>query len=249
MMRITPIKTGTISCNKSIITLGRDFDQWIEIPATAWLVEISNHQILVDTGMCATEQACRYHYPGSKQKEGERIDQALAKIGFSTVVIDTVIFTHLHWDHCSNCDLFSKATFYVQKAEIDFAFNPLPPYYHSYEAEPTGLKPGYKGVPMKQIDGDLEVFPGVWILSTPGHSPGHQSVLIQGKNRKYVISGDAVMSYENLERDPSRGLEFRMIGRYMDFEKTWRSFEKIKKAADFVLPAHDFRVFDHLTYE
>lgn len=247
-MRITPIRTGTIHVNKSIITLGRDYDQWIDVPATAWLVETAGHRILVDTGMCSTEQSEKYHYPGSKQKPVERIDSALAAMRVQTDEIDTVIFTHLHWDHCSHCDLFSKAVFYVQKAEIEFALNPIPPYFHSYEAKATGLDPAYKKVSMRIIEGDCVIVPDVHVLSTPGHSPGHQSVLVRGERKKFVISGDAVMTYENLERDPSKGLEFRMIGRYMDFEKTWRSFEKIKKMADFVLPAHDFRVFDQLHY-
>ena len=81
-MRIIPIKTGTIYCNKGLTTtLGKDLDQWINIPSIAWYVEDkeNNNKILVDTGMCCTEQANRYHYSGSKQEEDEQIDRALKK--------------------------------------------------------------------------------------------------------------------------------------------------------------------------
>ncbi|MBI2067952.1 MAG: N-acyl homoserine lactonase family protein [Deltaproteobacteria bacterium] len=247
-MKIFPLKTGTIHCNKSIITLGRDFDQWIDIPSVAWLVETSNKMILVDTGMCDSARADRYHYSGSCQKENERIDRVLDQKGYSVDDIDMVIFTHLHWDHCSNCDLFRKATFYIQKREIVFARDPIPPYYHSYESAEVGLKAPFQSLKFEVIDGDCDIAPGIRILTTFGHSPGHQSVQVTTERGRYVIAGDAIMSYENLERDDKKGVAYRMIGRYMDFEKTWRSLEKITAAADFILPSHDDRVFEKSFY-
>ena len=226
--------------------MGRNFDQEIDIPATAWLVEDPGHKILVDTGMCDTERAVKYHYAGSCQKAGERIDQALEKMRIKTHEIDTVIYTHLHWDHCANCQKFPKAKHVVQKKEWEFALNPIFPYHHSYEFPKIGITADFRSIKMELLDGDAEIFPGIRVLSTPGHSPGHQSVQIVTPKGRFVIAGDAVMTYDNLEKDPKRSSPFCMIGRYMDFEKTWASFEKIVAAADYILPAHDFRVFEEL---
>jgi N-acyl homoserine lactone hydrolase len=250
-MKIIPIKTGTIYCNKGLTTtLGKGLDQWINIPSIAWYIEDkeNNNKILVDTGMCSTEHAEKHHYSGSKQEENERIDLALRKKGIHPDEINIIILTHLHWDHCQNLHLFKNAKCYIQKEEMEFAKKPLPTYYSSYEKGKLNLKPAFANIDFNLLNGDQEIVPNVEVFLTPGHSPGHQSVLVKTEKGNYVIAGDAVMCYENLEEDPIKKIPFVMIGRYMDVEKSWESFKRIKEKADFVLPGHEPRVFDYDEY-
>lgn len=247
-MKIIPLKTGTIKCNKSILTLGKDFDQNVEIPATAWYVRAGKTNLLVDTGMCDSRRANRYHYPGSSQEKNERIDRALKRAGVDPKDIDIVILTHLHWDHCANLHFFKKARFYVQKSELDFASSPIPPYYSSYESEKIGLKAGYKKIPFHLLKGDAVVLPGVRVLYTPGHSPGHQSVVVRTPKGSVVMSGDAIMCYDNLKPDKRRRVPFSMIGRYMDYISAWSSMKRIVDVADVILPSHDMRVYEKAGY-
>jgi N-acyl homoserine lactone hydrolase len=250
-MKIIPLKTGSIYCNKGITTtLGKGLDQWITIPSIAWYVhdKENNNQILVDTGMCSTEQANQHHYPGSKQEDGQRIDLALKKIGVNIKDINIIILTHLHWDHCQNLHLFKNAKFYVQRKELEFARNPIPIYYNSYDTNNPKLTPAFQDVNFELLDGEKEIIPNIEVFPTPGHSPGHQSVLVKTRKGNYVIAGDAVMSYENLKEDLVKNIPFVMIGRYMDVKQCWESFRKIKEKADLVLPGHEPKIFEYSEY-
>ena len=247
-MKIIPIRTGTIYCNKTVLTYGKGFDVFLKIPVTAWYIEKGNTKILVDTGMCDTARAHQYHYKNSTQNNEERIDKALIGKGIQIQDIDIVILTHLHWDHCSNIDLFDHTTCYLQRKELDYANDPIPSYYSSYESPHIGLVPSYNNTKFELLSGEIEILPGVNILPTPGHSPGHQSVIVEG-SQTYVIAGDACLCHENLMPDTNKNVEFTMIGRFMDVNETWRSLEKIKSIADFVLPGHEPKVFDQEYYQ
>ena len=85
-------------------------------------------------------------------------------------------------------------------------------------------------------------------MSTKGHSPGHQSVIIETIKGRYIIAGDAVMSWENLEADKKTNKEFIMIGRYLGMEEASASISKIKKTMDFILPGHEKEVLKKETY-
>ena len=246
-MPITPIRTGRIRCNKAVLTQGKGYDQVADVPSTAWLVEYAGSRILVDTGLCNTSHANRYHYPGSAQADDERIDRALAARGVTIADIDLIILTHLHWDHCANVDLF-KAPVLVQRDELTYARAPSPPYFRSYESSRAGLRPSYEQCQLDIVHGDYSVMPGVRVLATYGHSAGHQSVVIDGRDARYVIAGDACMCRENLLPDERRGTELTMIGRYLNADQAWESLARVKKAGDVILPGHDDAVFEQETY-
>src|SRR3989344_8853657 len=144
---IFPICTGSIECDKGLtITLGKDVGRKIRIPSTVYYIRGKNRHILVDTGMCDTEIANKHHYPGSLQESHQRIAKALEKFGITIKDIDTVIFTHLHWDHCQNIELFTHAKLLVQKKELEYAKNPLPIYHNSYQYQQPGLKQSIEGM-------------------------------------------------------------------------------------------------------
>ncbi len=244
-MKIIPNKkTGSIYCNKGLtLTLGKDVNKWVNVPSISWLIEDRDKYIFVDTGMCDTERANKHHYKGAKQNQDEPIHVALNKIGIDPDLIEHVIFTHLHWDHCANCEKFKNAQFYVQKKEYEFAQNPIPPYYSSYESPKIGLNPSFTNITFHFVDGDQTILNGISVLLTPGHSPGHQAVLIESGQSRCIIAGDAILCFENLEPNLDKQMDFTVIGRYMDLEKTWLSMKKIKDASNVILPGHDDQVF------
>ncbi|MGD0817008.1 MAG: MBL fold metallo-hydrolase [Methanomassiliicoccales archaeon] len=120
--------------------------------------------------------------------------------------VDIVVNTHLHSDHCSNNDLFRYA---VQMA-------------HENEA------PDRQFVP---VPADLELYPGISLVHTPGHTPGTMSVFVEAE-RKYAIVGDAIPTFENVRRWIPPGIVF-------DREVALRSMKKIVDFADVVIPGHD----------
>ena len=105
----------------------------------------------------------------------------LAEIGVKPSDVRFVAVSHTHGDHVGNVDMFPDATLLIQKAELDWAFAP-------------GKPPPFKAArPIRKLEGDLDVFGdgSVTVISTPGHTPGHQSLLVHlSKTGWVVLSGD-----------------------------------------------------------
>lgn len=141
----------------------------------------------------------------------------LAEIGVAPTDITHVAFSHFHGDHVGNANLFTTATVLVQRAEHDLAFGP--------DAAKVGYVPALyaklKDNPTVKLDGDHDVFGdgSVVILSTPGHTPGHQSLLVRlRKQGPVVLSGDMVHFRENwdAQRVPTRNFDRDQSLRSMD---------------------------------
>lgn len=239
-LTIYPLLTGYIHADTGqYLTPGVNYGVPTELPAFAWYVEGTEKKILIDTGMCETERADKWHHPGSRQEEGQAIHDQLQKLGVNPDDIDIVILTHLHWDHCSNMKKFRNVTFFVHEKELEFALDPIPPYYRSYESPVLGLTPPFDGVEFQTLSGETKICDGVTVFPTPGHSPGHQSVAVETREGTCVVAGDAIFCYENLKGKPSAHQPFAPLGRYTDVVAMWRSFEEIARRATFVLPGHE----------
>ena len=91
--------------------------------------------------------------------------------------------------------------------------------------------------------------PGVIVIPTPGHSPGHQSVVVETKSGKVIAAGDAVMSGENLTGDAANHLRFNMLGRYVNMKDAWHSLEKLADIGGTILPGHCHGVFNRSSYK
>jgi N-acyl homoserine lactone hydrolase len=217
---------GHENVDKGGLTLLKDVGKIIEIPYHCYLIEDSEVNILVDT---SASVRWRELHPESLIKlwpvymtEEERPDRMLERIGFSTNDIDYVINTHLHYDHCGNNEMFSKSTFLVNEAEM--AHSIFPGWWESipYVKEVFDL-PKLK---YKLVKGDSNVVPGVTLIQTPGHTEGHQSVIVDLENTGPVaLAGDAIYLPENLE-DPI------LPGLYVDARRYADSMQKLKDIVD-----------------
>jgi glyoxylase-like metal-dependent hydrolase (beta-lactamase superfamily II) len=149
-----------------------------------------------------------------------------------------VIVTHLHWDHCGSNDLFPRAKIIVQKEELETARSPFPSTTHAY------IRRVVDNVDYTIISGDKEVARGVNVLLTPGHTYGLQGVLVQGEKRRIFIAGDTLPLFANLEQDPPA-----ISNIFVDLRKYYESLDKITRLSAFILPGHDFRVFERKVYD
>ncbi len=215
----------------------------IEHPVFCFLIEGDGRKILVDTGMSDTEQSVRFHHSG-RQEPGQAIHEQLASVGVEPGEVDTIIFTHLHWDHCYNVDKFPDARLVVSEIEYRFALNPTPPYWMTYEHPNSGQQPPWHDRAFDLVHGEESIAEGIRVFPTPGHSPGHQSVAVRTRAGIYIIVGDLFFVQENLEPDAERGWPMTPIGRFSDFVELWESMEMAVRRGDHFLMTHDPSIKD-----
>jgi N-acyl homoserine lactone hydrolase len=122
----------------------------------------------------------------------------LEQLGLKPSDIKFVAVSHTHPDHIGNISLFARSMLLVQKAEYDW---------------PSPLGPRFKPEqPVSKLEGDHDVFGdgSVTIIATPGHTPGHQSLLVKlPKTGAVLLSGDAVHFKDNWDnrRVPSQNFD------------------------------------------
>ena len=95
---------------------------------------------------------------------------ALAELDMSPADIGLVINTHLHFDHCGQNAVFGHAPIYVQRAELSRAQREAPELCDWL---------GFMNARFELLDGDTEVLPGLEVITTPGHTAGHQCVVVR----------------------------------------------------------------------
>jgi N-acyl homoserine lactone hydrolase len=154
--------------------------------------------ILVDTGIGdPPEQIIRYW-----EIVNEQMAAALAEHDLSPVDVKMVVNTHLHWDHCGQNAVFRHAPFYIQRPELERARR---------EETVTSEWFDFAGARFELVDGEAEIAPGVRLIPTPGHTAGHQSVVVAAPDGEQVFIGDAAYNkdifdgFEDLNVDKVTG--------------------------------------------
>ena len=162
-----------------------------QIPVVCYLVQTSDgRNILIDSGLpeVIPEEESEF-------ENGQDVIEQLASIGLNPGDIDTVISSHYDGDHAGRHAAFTRAQYVVQRVHhSDAASNPR---YAS-------IRPQWDQ-PMERIrlvDGDTELLPGLALIETSGHVPGHQSVLVRlPKTGAILLTVDAVPFSEGFTRD------------------------------------------------
>lgn len=240
---ITPLKIGEYQqFEKSRFTYDKHHGQKIDVALITWLVRGDTHCILVDSGPpIHASQGDRHHLKMVVREDG--LAGALREQSVKPDDIDTVILTHLHWDHAYNLELFPHARIYVQKRELEYAVNPLPLHRITYEVNFTDVVPYWANHLGRYsvLDGNAEICEGIQVLLLPGHTPGLQGVLVDTKQDKYLIASDCFPLFENIEQDIPNGI-------HADLTDWYASLATVKNLRAAILPGHDPAVFKKKEY-
>jgi N-acyl homoserine lactone hydrolase len=162
-----------------------------QIPIVCYLVQTENgNNILIDTGLpeIIPDDASEF-------VNGTDVIQQLASLGLQPDDIDMVISTHYDGDHAGRHAAFTKAQYIVQRAHhVDAATNPRFASIRTQWDQPMDR--------IRLVDGDTELLPGLELIETSGHVPGHQSVLVRlPKTGAILLTVDAVPFREGFTRD------------------------------------------------
>ena len=168
--------------------------------------------ILVDTGV---------GWPTELVQEWKVVNRhaadALAEHDLSPADVRIVINSHLHFDHCGQNAVFKHAPFYIQRAELDRARR---------EKSPTSEWFDFAGARFELMDGDAQIADGVRVVSTPGHTVGHQSVIVDTPDGGAVMIGDAAYTAE-IYRDGDTADLSIWRGQYTDLGAWTNSLHKL----------------------
>jgi N-acyl homoserine lactone hydrolase len=156
-----------------------DGDRW---PNSIHVIERPAGRVLVDTGMIDST-------PELDAEWGIRFDASLIPRD-----VVCVINTHLHFDHCGGNRLFAGTPIHVQRAEREAA------RADGYTI-PSWVE--FEGATYVEHEGKAEIVSGVRVLPTPGHTPGHQSVLVDTDDGLVVLAGDVGYNWKQFDASES----------------------------------------------
>ena len=132
--------------------------------------------ILVDTGVGWGDERLIKEWKVVNRHAAD----ALAEHDLSPADVKIVINSHLHFDHCGQNAVFKHAPFYIQRSELERARRQTVTEWFDFA-----------GARFELLDGDADIAEGVRVVATPGHTVGHQSVLVETPEGGVVMIGDA----------------------------------------------------------
>lgn len=213
-VRVTAVDCGPLAIDKGILMTGAN--GIIDVPSSVYIIEHPKQGvILYDTGInynvADPEAAVKYWGPGMREAFGcnmtreDAIDRQLIKLGYKLEDVKHVILSHLHLDHAGGMCHFPNATFVVQKSELRYAWWPdswTSLVYCINDYKDT------RGFNFLQLNGDVDLFQDgtIKLITTPGHTPGHQAMIIKLENRGPVcLAADTAHlkeTYQNMAPMP-----------------------------------------------
>ncbi len=235
MYEIYPLKVGDIVEPEARIFYLGDCSRTIALGNFFFLIRGDGRNILVDTGVTKAD-GDRFNPTAVQRPEDDPFAQ-LAKHSVEPESIEIVIATHLHWDHVSPTILrMPNAKLYVSPREIDMVLNPPHPWFAKFVFDEVIDQLIRDRRIVETSDGD-GIAPGISVMSTPGHTFGGQSVVVETAQGKAVITGDVCFTYRNLEEDVPGGFNCNLV-------ECFSSLQRIRDAADIVLPGHDPKMLE-----
>ncbi|BEQ14732.1 N-acyl homoserine lactonase family protein [Desulfoferula mesophila] len=233
---IVPLTLCYYQAEKGYMTYMTGYGQNIIRPFVVWFIKGTSKNIIVDSGI--ESQDYRDYHPGFKDLEITHLqsfDEALTSVGITPEQVDIVVQTHLHFDHCYNLRRCINAEVLVQKAELDFAMDPVP-YAGIYRPEL------WEGANLKLIEGEYEIEPGLTLLPVPGHAAGGQAVLVDTNSGTVAIAGMCTCQ-ENFYPEaghPMVGDDHTLLpGILLNARDAYESMVRLRSRADKILALHD----------
>ncbi len=226
-MELHLLSDGYFTLDKSFLVYTKYQGQIYEAALKPLLIIAGKEKILVETGVGELPE--RYRKFHTIRRETDKTLRAqLNTHRIKPEDITLVINTHLHFDHCGNNASFPNAKFYVQAQELRYAYAPDRFQKAAYIRE--FFDSGLDYIPIR---GKYQLGEDILLIPTPGHSIGHQSVLIRGEEENLVYCGDAAPLRENLEKRNIPGVLYRA-------DEALRSIDKLRsiKNASYIY-SHD----------
>ncbi|MFZ2157090.1 MAG: N-acyl homoserine lactonase family protein [Bradyrhizobium sp.] len=198
-----------------------------------WVAVGRNNAFIIDTGMSKS----------NAEKHGHQflrcpIEQ-LRSLGVDPSTALHAIITHAHYDHIGNMDLLPKATFEMQRAEMDFISGPYMGqawFRRPYDAQEVSRLLEYLFKGRVRLHGaDRKIAPGLSVHWVGGHTPGQEVVRVKTKRGWVVLASDALHYYEEFDRR----VPFVVATNFLEMMDAHDRIRDLADSDEHVVPAHD----------
>lgn len=255
--RIVLLTLGWEELPKSVSVHGAPDDVRLREPVPGVLLQTDGGWLLLDTGfntaLIRDPYLRRRYFPSAEYQPvlpgpGEPIEESLAEIGVDVDDIGLVAVSHLHVDHAGGLKLFAgRVPVHAQRRELDYGLSNHPePQRHSI----FRVDFDDPAIDWRLADGEAEIAPGVTAIPTYGHTPGHQSFVVELDESVggggYVFAFDAADLTENIDGELP-------IGGFIDVDPqdTVEPIRRLKALARDrgypLIPGHDPHVWPEMT--
>ncbi|MGE3911065.1 MAG: MBL fold metallo-hydrolase [Chloroflexota bacterium] len=215
-----------------------DLDEHGQVPVgvNCLLVRSGERRILLDTGGGQTLALERSQNCG-------RLFESLAAFGVAPGDIDTVVISHAHWDHAGGASVrsgdawlpaFPNANYWLWRGEWDYWMNPALADRPAFLDDV--LPPLVEHKRLELADSEIEVAPGVRIITAPGHTPGHLCVALTSGLEMGVYTGDMFHHASQIEH-PEWSPLFDVLPE-LSAETRRAIFERARREGQILLTAH-----------
>jgi N-acyl homoserine lactone hydrolase len=208
--RLVPILTGRHRYDASLSLHGRAPGTTIEAPILAYLVETAHGRVLYDVGSdygkiadpaqrAACYDAAGFPFGPPEMHEDDRLPALLARVGVGPRDVDAVVVGHLHFDHAGGLGDFLGAEIHCHPDEWAAA---------RANADGAYFAGDFAGTHRWRFErAEATLCAGLRIVDSPGHTPGHRSLVVEPRDgRPVILAGDAADLQENLDTEIAPGL-------------------------------------------
>lgn len=203
-MKLYVMSCGRIRCRKNIYIPDADKSEYVDAPMPVFLITHPGGNVLFDTGpnpeVFEDPAGVWGGLAKAFQPIGDKDSGVVAQlntIGISPDDVKYVFNSHLHFDHVGGNRFFPNATFLVSAMEVECARRP--------ELEGKGYFSADWDIPLnyRQVKGKVDIFSDgkIIIHPFPGHTPGHQGLLVRlDRQGPIILAGDSIPCKENFEQ-------------------------------------------------
>jgi N-acyl homoserine lactone hydrolase len=228
------LQNGFLGFDRSGLFYGERSPERMAIPVSCYLVRSTDTTILFDTGLSprAIPGLLRTD-PLARFEDDDLLVHRLDSIGIEPKDVDLVVLSHLHYDHAGGAALFASSELIVQQDEYAYAHYPAA-FFASYYYRKNFDLPGYR---WRLLEGDAELCPGVTVLRSDGHTPGHQSLLVElPETGPVILAGDCCYWQRSIDDEIPPGVVW-------DPTRAMHSIKRLKTLARLtggrIFPSHD----------
>jgi N-acyl homoserine lactone hydrolase len=235
-MKLWALRCGDLYTDIGGLVAGDPKGVMADVPVMCFAVDTDDGVLVFDTGMheacCGPDPVAHFGAMWSvfeiRCPRHALVDERLRQAGYTVDQVRWVVNSHLHFDHAGRNAAFPAATQYVRTRELTWGWE--------QSKKPRGVLAGdlaELSVDPWDYDDTFDLAPGLRLVSTPGHTPGHQALLVTFTDgRSYVCAGDAAYTLQAI-------VEHTPTGRGADLDQSIASLHTLTSLGAEILTAHD----------